>query len=294
MSLKDPYLAPFFFFIIYLNDIANASNLFNFIIYADNTTLSTTIEVILNNINNDDVESKINSEIACINDWLKCNKLSLNISKCKYMIFHIPQKNEKHLHLNVENTAIDQVSDLNFLGLTINEHLNWKSHLDKLSNSISKTMGVLNKLKHFVPLNARVMIYNSLILSHINYCILGYRCGRITKLQKRIVRIINISKYNAHTKPIFKALRLLKVNDILKLQELKFHYKYYLQNLLFKTNIHSYATRSPNKIHQWIPMHDYARKCVHYNIPSTVNNTPINIIEKVCTHNIQGFSKYIN
>ncbi len=63
--------------------------LFNFIIYADDTTLSTTIEVILNKISNDDVESTINSEIACINDWIKCNKLSLNISKCKCMIFHI-------------------------------------------------------------------------------------------------------------------------------------------------------------------------------------------------------------
>ncbi len=81
-------------FIIYLNDIANASKLFNFIIYEDDTTLSTNIEIILNNINNDDVESKINSVIACINDWLKCNKLSLNISKCKYMIFHMPQKNK--------------------------------------------------------------------------------------------------------------------------------------------------------------------------------------------------------
>ncbi len=62
------------------------------LIYADDTTLSTTIEVILNNISNDDVESKINSEITCINDWLKCNKLSLKTSKCKYMIFNMPQK----------------------------------------------------------------------------------------------------------------------------------------------------------------------------------------------------------
>ncbi len=84
-------LGPILFFMS-LNDIANASKWFNFIIYADDTTLSTTIEVILNNINNDDVESKINLEIACINDWLKCNKLSLNISKCKYMTFHMPKK----------------------------------------------------------------------------------------------------------------------------------------------------------------------------------------------------------
>ncbi len=68
-------------FIIYVNDMANTSNLFKFIIYADVTTLFTKIEVILSDMNNTDVESKIN-------DWLKCNKLSLNISKCKYMIFH--------------------------------------------------------------------------------------------------------------------------------------------------------------------------------------------------------------
>ncbi len=163
-------------------------------------------------------------------------------------------------------------------------------------------MGVINKLKHVVTLNVRVMIYNSLILSHINYCILawGYRSEQIKKLKKCIVRILNISKYNAHTEPIFKTLRLLKVNDILKLQELKFHYKhennllpYYLQNLLFKPNIHSYATRSQDKIHQCRPMHDYARKCVCYNYPSTVHNTPINITEKVYTYNIQGFSKYV-
>ncbi len=96
-----------------------SSNLFKFIIYADDTTLSTTIEVILNNINNTDVESKINLELACINDWLKCNKLSLNITKSKYMIFHTPQKKVDLLQHNIENTPIDRVSDFNFLGLTI-------------------------------------------------------------------------------------------------------------------------------------------------------------------------------
>ncbi len=74
-------------FIIYVNIIAN--------------------EVILNNINNNNFESKINSEIACINEWLKCNKHSLNISKCKYMIFLMPPKRINQLHLNIENIAID-------------------------------------------------------------------------------------------------------------------------------------------------------------------------------------------
>ncbi len=79
-------------------------------------------------------------------------------------------------------------------------------------------MGILNKLKHFLPLNAKVLIYNSLILSHLNVYILTwrYQYDRILKLQKRIVSIISLSKYNAHTEKIFKTRKLLKVNDILK------------------------------------------------------------------------------
>ncbi len=79
-------------FIIYKNDIANSSNLFDFIIYADDTTLSTTLEIIIRDTNNTDIETYINMELAKISDWLKTNKLSLSIEKSKHMIFHTPQK----------------------------------------------------------------------------------------------------------------------------------------------------------------------------------------------------------
>ncbi len=85
-------------FIVY----TNLTNLFKFIIYADHTTFSTTIEVILSNMNKVDIESKINLELGCIDDWLKCNKLSQNISKCKkYMIFHKSQQKVSLLQLNI-------------------------------------------------------------------------------------------------------------------------------------------------------------------------------------------------
>ncbi len=125
--------------------------------------------------------------------------------------------------------------------------------INKIASKISKSMGIYNKLKHFLPLNAKVLIYNPLILSHLNFYILtwGYQCDRIVKLQKKIVRILSLSKYDAHTESIFKMLKLLQVNDILKLQEYKFYFKlknnklpHYLQNLPFNDNIneHSHAT----------------------------------------------------
>jgi hypothetical protein len=291
-------------FIIYINDIANSSNLFNFIIYADDTTLSTILEIVIQDTNNTDIESGINKELAGISDWLKTNKLSLSINKCKYMIFHTPQKKVYPLQLIIDNTAIERVYEFNFLGLTINENLNWKSHINKISNKISKSMGILNKLKHFLPLNAKLLIYNSLILSHLNFCILawGHQCERIVKLQKKIIRILNISKYNAHTEPIFKTLKLLKVNDILKLQEFKFYYKfknnklpYYLQNLPFNpnTNTHNHNTRRQYDLRQMKPNHEYARKCLRYDIPIVINSAPVEIIDKIDTHSLPGFAGYI-
>ena len=206
--------------------------------------------------------------------------------------------------MNIENTIIERVYEFNFLGLTINENLNWKSHVDKIANKISKSMGILNKLKYFLPLNVKILIYSSLISSYLNFGILawGYQCDRLVKLQKRIVRIVSTSKYNAHTEPIFKTLKLLKVKDILRLQELKFYYKYennklpyYLANLPLNTNtsIHSHATRTQNKIHLLKPNHEYAKNCIWYYISTVANSTPNNIIAKIYTHSLQGFSGYI-
>ncbi len=76
--------------------------------------------------------------------------------------------------------------EFNFLGIIINEHPNRRGHIDKISIKISKTMGILNKLKHKLPKQAKLHIYNSLILLHLNFDILarGYHCDQIYKLQK--------------------------------------------------------------------------------------------------------------
>ncbi len=56
-----------------------ASNIFDFIIYADDTTLSTTLEIVLRNTQTLDIESKLNNELVNVSNSLKLNKLSLNV-----------------------------------------------------------------------------------------------------------------------------------------------------------------------------------------------------------------------
>ncbi len=158
----------------------------------------------------------INKELTKISNWLKANKLSLNANKTKFMILHMPQKKIEYPVLQIDGAHIECVNDFNFLGITINNHLNWQSHTNKIANKISKTIGILNKLKHFLPPNTLYSMYNALILPHINYGLLlwGHQAHRIFKLQNKAIRIISLSKYNAHTSPIFKRLQLLKLDDI--------------------------------------------------------------------------------
>ena len=135
---------------------------------------------------------------------------------------------------------------------------------------VKQMLGTLNRIKYFVPLNIRLMLYNTLILPHLNYCVTawGYQCNIIIKLQKKAIRTVMISSYDAHTKTFFKNLKLLKIQDILKLQTLKIYHKfrnnklpYYIQNwpLFQNSNIHNHK-RGANVLHKNRCSHVFAQK----------------------------------
>ena len=123
-----------------------------------------------------------------------------------------------------------RVEDFNFL--TIDQHMTWNAHIQKISNQISRTLGIMNRLTQYLSQNILCTIYSSLTLPHINYSILvwGFKSSRISKLQKRAVHMISCGKYNAHTERLFKSLDLLKVEDIFEIKALKFYYKYSQQH----------------------------------------------------------------
>ena len=129
----------------------------------------------------------------------------------------------------MDNKIIDKVLDFNFLGIHFNEQLNWKSHIDKLSVKCCRILGILNRLKRILPLNINIILYNSLMLPHLNYGITlwGFKCERILKLQKKKLLesyvLVNIMLIQNHCS---KILKLLKIEHILKLHELKLYYMF--------------------------------------------------------------------
>ena len=101
--------------------------------------------------------------------------------------------------------------------------MNWNFHASKISNKISRTLGVMNRLKRYLLLSAMKLMYCSLILSHLQFAITSWRFEweRLSKLQKRAISIMTNNKYNAHTDPLFKRLKLLKIKDIVDVQCMK-------------------------------------------------------------------------
>lgn len=221
------------------------------------------------------------------------------------MIFHMRNTKLTYIPaLSINGIGIERVPNFNFLGLTINENLSWKAHSDKIAIKISKACGILNRLKHFLPQHIMRIIYCSLVQSNLNYSLLawGYDYNRVVKLQKKIIRIICCSTYNAHTEPLFKGMRLLKVEDIFKINVLKFYYK--LQHGKLPNYFKSYQPRSQVDIHGRDTRYGFlfptnvtrmhlSQKCLRNTIPNVLNSTPPFVLEKIHTHSYHGVSNYI-
>ena len=89
------------------------------------------------------------------------------------MLFHKQNKIINKLNLRINNNIINETDKFNFLGLHINSRLTWDSHIKEVSTKIIRTTGIIEKLQLTYPKNILLSIYNSLILLHINYCILS-------------------------------------------------------------------------------------------------------------------------
>ena len=217
-------------FIIYMNDINKVSSKFEAILYADDTSLSAVLKT-FGNLNSGEISNNINKELSLLCNWLKANKLSLNIKKTKYMVFRYSQRalnSLPRLNLDIDGNNLERVTTFDFLGVTINETLTWKDHIHKIGTKISKVICILARTKNFLHSSVLTKIYNSLILSRINYGIMcwGFEHKRLYNLQKKAIRLVCKTRYNAHTDPLFLQLKTLKIKDIFQIQCLKFFFNH--------------------------------------------------------------------
>ena len=316
-------------FLIYINDLAQSCTTFNPIMYADDTNL---ISTICNFTTPDtDPSHNLNSELLKITDWLAVNKLSLNAKKTKMMVFHHEKKRLKPTEtpeLTINDQPIEKVNEFKFLGITIDTHLNWKPHINYIGNKLARITGILTRLKHSLPNDTLKIIYDALFLSHINYGLTAWggnlkNTSRIGKLQKKAIRAITNSKYNAHTAPLFKSLQCLRLNDIHNLACFKFYYKckhghvpHYFQHFFdpcaypehhntprphrqiqaprrYENTIND-LPYTQNNINITTTNKIFSRACLRHTLPKLINENdfPDIVLDKIDTHSYKGFTNY--
>ena len=102
-------------------------------------------------------------------------------------------------------------------------HLTWDYHINQLGKKLSQANGILAKLCHNAPLKTVLLVYHAIFYSHLNYecTVWGLShdkyVDKIRILQKKCMQIITFSDFNSHTNALFTDLKILKVNDIIKL-----------------------------------------------------------------------------
>ena len=240
-------------FLVYINNLRYATRKSLIHHFADDTNL------ILSNRSLKTLRKTMNNELDSLYDWLCANRLSLNVAKTEFLLFRNNSNESKNFvftfHLN--NKILHESHYVKYLGILIDNKLNWKSLLNELTKTLSRAIGLLSKIRHFVNDSALKHLYHSLFHSHLTYgCILwssatDVQLDWIRKLQKRAIRIITVSRYNDHTSEHFRNLKILKLDDILSLQQLLFMHDFDSNRLptslnwLFQRteNVHNRLTR---------------------------------------------------
>ena len=153
-------------FLLYINDLPSSTKYFEFRLFADDSNLFYTFdkrqkEIDMNEVNNKFVE---------VQKLCFVNKLTINLNKTNYMFIKGQRQScEIRGILKQSDTVIDRVSVASFVGIQIDETLMWKEQIQNINKCIRRKIGLLCKLRHYVPKHIPMLLCKSFIQPHILY-----------------------------------------------------------------------------------------------------------------------------
>ena len=152
-------------FLIYINDLNQAIKFRREHHFADDTNLLL-VDNSLNKIN-----KHINHDLKLLTTWLRANKTSLNTSKTEILLFRPKSKRNitKHLNFRISGQYIPRTTQVKYLGLTMNEHLDLDLYFSQLKKKLNRGIGLLSKIRHFTPKHLLKTLYFSLFNSNLIY-----------------------------------------------------------------------------------------------------------------------------
>ena len=230
-------------FLFYVNDLPSTSNLFSTCLFCDDTTL------IFESLCCNDLLERCNVGLEIFSSWCIANRLSINISKTNFMLFsNSIQVRNSNLEIRLNAEVLSQCSSVLFLGVVIDECLKFDKHIDRTVSKLSKSIGILYKLRSRVPYETLKSVYHSFIETYLNYCSIIFgnaypsHLRSLVVAQKRCVRIIANENQYSHSDPIFSRLKLLKFAEIYKFK-LGVYMFCNLHKFSLSSSVHEHSTR---------------------------------------------------
>lgn len=202
-------------FNIYLNDIICINPNIKHIIYADDTTM------LLSAACPNDLISEANSSLSRLHEWSSANALKINTAKTKAILF---RPRNKSVFINTDlllgDSKIEILPVFKTLGVVFNENLTWDDHVEHVVSKISSVVGVTCINKELLPVQVKVILYNTLFHSHISYAHLVWGTTTVTNLrkiltvQKRMLRHVLGVPRDHPSLPLFEKLKIMKITQM--------------------------------------------------------------------------------
>ena len=297
--IQGSILGPILF-LCYINDFYSVTSLFS-VLFADDTTC------LSKGKNLKDLISYVSQELQKIAVWFRANKMAINTSKTKFIIFRTRGKviNPADCYLTFNNNEpgrpedpslifpIDRIyndgeeKSFKLLGVLFDEYLTFDAHIALVCSKISKSLFCINRIKNFVNRDSLKKLYFAMIHTHLSYCLNVYGCANTTALQKlrvkqkEALRVINLAGFRDHTIPLFRLCKILPLDEMIKFANLKFMHNYIHQRLPFSFNetwLFNYM-RNPNRELRnandlYVPAHHFAtvKRFPLFSFPQAWNN----------------------
>ena len=245
-------LGPFLF-LVYINDLPNSCNS-EVLLYADDAVL------LCKDKTHDELKSKSDIEIQKIESWVISNKLTINSTKTNCLFFLKPSKNIhcKNLCIRALNGNITELNVVKYLGANVDKQLSWQHHIQSIVKKLTTARDIISKLRHYAPPSILRNVYFSIAFSYLQYGITTWGnsaakyVNKIQVQQNCIVKTITkTSFFKIKLSSFYDELKLLKLNNIYKLEVSKLMYKFKSKSLpicfneyfVLPSKVHSYSTR---------------------------------------------------
>ena len=240
-------------FLIFCNDLNYNLEFCSCILFVDDTT------IYKSHRNLRYLEWMVNEDLKIVSDWFKCNKLTLNIGKTVCLLFSPNKKAICNLKLCIGDEPIKQITSTKFLGVWLDDQLNWRTHYLKLLPKLKRGEKLLQQCKKFLDSPTLKILYYAQFHSHLSYSISTwgsmmppYLLCKLQQLQDQCVSIIRPCKTSLSAKRL--ALNMLNVNELIELEHLKFAHKCLnneLPVLLIKNSYIDHNVKSLHRQHSY-------------------------------------------